>query len=63
MNQVHNVSEAIKNLEATSLALEKFANKQNTYNSDYAHYLEHLSWEMSKHANELKEINFIYGEI
>ncbi len=60
MNQI---SEAISNLEVISSALEKFANKHETYNSDYAYYLEHLSWEMSKHANELKEINFIYGGI
>ena len=55
------VTEAIKNLEVMSEALEKHANKQENYNKPYAEYLEHISFEMFKHANELREINFIYG--
>lgn len=58
-----NVNEAISNLNLMSDALEKFANRKEIFNSDYAMYLEQLSWEMSKHANDLAEINYIYGGI
>jgi hypothetical protein len=58
-----NITEAIKNLEAVSCVLEKFANNNNFYNTDYGFYLENMSWEMSKHANELREINYSYGDI
>ena len=55
------INDAIANLEMMSQALEKFANKQENYNNPYSQYLESMSFEMYKHANELKELNFIYG--
>lgn len=48
--------EAVKNLEAVSDALEKYANKPENYNTTYAGYLEVMSWEMHRQANELKAI-------
>lgn len=58
---MNRIAEAIDSLELMSSELEKFANRHETYNTDYALYLEHLSWEMTKHANELREIDFVYG--
>lgn len=55
------ITDAITNLEHISKVLENFANKQENYNSCYAQHLEMMSWEMHKHANELKEFNYVYG--
>ena len=55
------ISEAIKNLESSSQALEKFVNDPKHYNSEYSRYLEVLSWEMHRHTNELREIEYRYG--
>jgi hypothetical protein len=55
------MSEAIINLEKISEALEKFANKQENYNSPYAQYLEQMSFEMYKMKNDLSEINYMCG--
>ncbi len=56
------ITDAIKNLESSSKALESFANKPENYNTDYAGYLELMSWEMLRKANQLKEMNTLYGE-
>lgn len=56
------ISEAIKNLEVVSKSLESFANKPENYNTQYAGYLEVMSWEMLKKANQLKEMKELYGE-
>lgn len=53
-----NAREAISNLEMMSQALEKAANKPENYNTDWAYYLEQMSWQMHKHANDLKEISY-----
>ena len=55
------ISEAIKNLETSTQALDKFVNNPEHYNSVYSTYLEVISWEMHKHANELKQIQDQYG--
>lgn len=55
-----NLDIMINNLEKTSQALEKAANTPENYNTQFAFYLEQMSWEMHKHANELKEINYLY---
>lgn len=47
---------AIKNLENISLVLEKTANSQENYNSEYSRYLENISYEMRRHANDLREV-------
>jgi len=54
------IFEAIKNLETVGITLEKFANHPDNYNTDYAQYLENLSWEMHKHAKELRELKSFY---
>lgn len=56
-----NPKEAISNLELMSDALEKAANNPENYNTDWAHYLEQMSWSLHKHANELREIEYLFG--
>ena len=51
-----NTTQAIKNLEQMSCELSKVANKQENYNTEWAHYLEQMSFEMFKHANELRDL-------
>jgi hypothetical protein len=53
---------AIKNLESVSHVLEKVANSPENYNASYAGHLENISWEMHKHANELREMYNIYSD-
>lgn len=52
-----NANEAIKNLETMSAVLEKCANKPENYNTEWAYYLEQMSWSLHKHANDLREIS------
>ncbi len=53
--------EAIKNLESIGEALEKAANKPANYNTELSYYLEQMSWHMHKHANELRELEYLLG--
>lgn len=55
-----NAKEAIRNLETIGSALDKAANKPENYNTDWAHYLEQMSFEMTKHANDLRELDYIF---
>lgn len=55
------ISEAIKNLEISTQALDKFVNDPKHYNSVYSSYLETVSWEMHKQARELRELQYRYG--
>lgn len=48
--------EAISNLELMSETLDKFANRPENFNTDWAFYLEQMSWQMHKHANELRDL-------
>ena len=57
------ITDAIKNLEVMSRVLETHANKSENNDSEFSNYLEILSWEMLKQANELKSMNYIYGEV
>lgn len=54
MHTMTTVDAAIKNLELMSQELEKSANDPKNYNSDFSMYLEQMSWEMFRTANELK---------
>lgn len=54
-----NTNEAVTNLELISSALEQAANKPENYNTDWAYYLEQMSWQMQKHANELRTIEYL----
>lgn len=56
-----NPDEAIKNLETLAVALEKAANCPKNYNTEFAQYLENMSWEMQKNANELRQMSNIFG--
>lgn len=51
------VKEAIKNLELMSETLGTEANKPKHYNTDWAYYLEQMSWQMQRNANDLREID------
>lgn len=55
------IEDTIANLSATSTALDKYCNDPKHYNSYTAQLLERLSWDLHKHANELREINYLYG--
>jgi len=56
-----NTKEAIKNLETMSLELGKEANNPKNYNSEFSHYLEVMSFEMHKYANELREMEYTFS--
>lgn len=56
-----NSEEAINNLEKIAEALEKAANCPKNYNTEFAQYLENMSWEMQRSANALKEISHLFG--
>jgi hypothetical protein len=60
MNEKTTLDQAIANIDATSEALEKYCNDPKNYNSYASQLLEHMSWELHKQANELKEINYLY---
>jgi len=49
------IKEAIANMASTSAALEKFCNDPKNYNSFGSQFLEQMSWELQKQANQLKE--------
>jgi len=55
-----NTKEAIKNLELISCAFEKTANKPENCNTEFAYYLEQMSWSLHKHANELRELEYLF---
>jgi hypothetical protein len=57
-----NTKEAIRNLDLMSVALEKVANKPENYNTDWAYYLEQMSWSLYKHANELRDLEYLFCE-
>lgn len=60
--KMKDISLAIKNLENASHVLEKMANSEENYNATYSGYLENISWEMHKYANDLREIYRINSE-
>lgn len=55
------IAEAIANMASTSASLEKYCNDPKNYNSYGAQLLEQMSWELHKQANDLREINYMYG--
>lgn len=56
-----NAKTVINNLQLMSKALDKVANSPKHYNSSYATYLERMSWEMQKQANDIQEIDEMIG--
>jgi len=61
MDDNNPVEKAIANIAATSEALEKYCNDPKNYNSYASHLLESMCWELHKQANDLREINNLYG--
>jgi uncharacterized protein YeaO (DUF488 family) len=55
------IRDAITSIATTSEALEKYCNDPKNFNSYGSNYLEQLSWELHKQANELKEFEYRYG--
>lgn len=55
-----NSKETINNLVTMSHTLEQFANRPENYNTEWAQYLEQMSWSLYKHANELRDIESLY---
>jgi len=55
-----NTKEVIDNLNQLSHILDKAANKPENYNTNWAYYLEQMSWQLHKQANELHDIESIY---
>lgn len=51
----------INNLRMTSNALSKEAAKPKNYNTDWSYYLDQMSFELHKQANELSCLEDFYG--
>jgi len=58
-----NLELAEQNLRVTSDILERCANSPKNINSDFSYYLEQMSWEMYRMANELQGRRDYYGEV
>ena len=56
-----NTEEAIRNLELISTTLDKTANKPENYNTEWAYYLEQMSFQMHKMSQDLREIGYHFG--
>lgn len=56
------IEDAIANIASTSEAIEKYCDDPSNRCSPYVtNLLERMSWELYKKANELKEMNYLYG--
>jgi hypothetical protein len=51
--------QAIESLKTISSVLERHAGKPEHQGTSWATYLEQMSFEMHKHANELTELSFM----
>ena len=55
------IEEACANIASISEMIEKYCNDPKTRCSPFAaNLLERMAWELHKHANELREINYLY---
>ena len=63
MQSLNTIECAINNLELLSSVLEKCANTQALYNSDFGYYLEQMSWEMHRMASETKKRKILFAGI
>lgn len=55
------IQDAISNLNKMSEVLDKAASKPENYNTEWAYYLEQMSWSLFKHANELRDLESLLG--
>jgi hypothetical protein len=60
---MNEIAASIQTLSLMSEKLEMFSNRERIYNTDYAFYLDQLAAEMYKMANELREINYMFGGV
>jgi hypothetical protein len=57
MNANHSeIKLAVENLRKVSEALDSYANRPENYNSVYAQYLDDISWETFRYANNLEKM-------
>ena len=52
---------AISNLESISKALDTYANNYDGDDAHWIYHLEQMSWMLQKQANELKDIEYLFG--
>lgn len=55
-----NIEQAIQNLRSISGVLDKCANRPENIQTKWAEHLEQMAWEMNRHANGLKELNYMF---
>jgi hypothetical protein len=55
------ITTAIKNLSVTVDALDKASNDEKIYNTELGYFLQQISWEMQKSANQLRDLQYYYG--
>lgn len=55
------LEEAIANISSTSQALDQYCNDPKNSNSYTAYLLAQMSDRLHKHADELREIDYMYG--
>lgn len=53
--------QTINNLEKMGQTLGKAANKPENYNTDWAFYLEQISFSLHKQAEDLRELMHVFG--
>ncbi len=63
MNTKSTIKLAISNLEIMSVALENAANDPRNYNTEFASYLDIMSYEMRRQASSLRENEYLLGGI
>jgi hypothetical protein len=56
-----NAKQVITDLQRLSQTLSETANAPENYNSDWAQYLENMSFELYKQANEIRELEYRFG--
>lgn len=55
------IDEVIENITSASQALSKHCHEIESFNAYSAGFIEQLSWQLMKQANELREIQYMYG--
>ncbi len=56
-----NAKQVITDLQKLSQTLSETANAPENYNTDWAQYLENMSFELFKHANEIRDLEYQFG--
>lgn len=61
METKNTMDQAIANLEAASISLERLANEPAHYNIEFSGYLEILSWELNCQVSRLTADKYMLG--